>query len=326
MGMLLSKRLRHFHQRVRCTGLCVKQLSQLASHHRQVPLVFFSDANFKLLRNQFVSSATGKGFQLWESYVDDLAVNPHRAGGGRNVYEFKTRLVLESLDRVVPGDFLVISDVDVRFIDDAVVSCINESVLDLDACFQREFVDLGVNIGFMALRRTAPCMAFWQEVERLVLLNGVFDQRIVNDLLYGGFADHLGMRWGRFPVSVWASSQAFSENGAPPKDILLHHANWVLREQHTWSSTSQGASHPEPKFMQLLALGDVLADSQDDQARRNFARCFAADPQLAKYHRRSVGDLRRGPEWVTLAKGHPARLGAVREGRNRFIAPALHDD
>ncbi|CAK0841110.1 unnamed protein product, partial [Prorocentrum cordatum] len=269
------------------------------------------DEAFRPLRDQFVASVRDTDVEMREAYVEDIGAKPHRAAGGPAVYVFKLRHLLESLEAAEPGSFVIFSDVDVQFFT-AVLPDVQEAMAGLDACFQRECHDVGVNIGFMAVRRTGPSLAFWQRVLELVEDRGGLDQRVVNDLLYTGYASTLGMPWGRLPPRFWASSQALS--GPPPQRLAVHHANWVTRAGPTWAAAeaggASGSSDPRPKLAQLAALrAAVEAGAAGSEASARLAAALAEDGALERYQRRYFGDARCGPEWASLPLGHPCAPG-----------------
>eukprot|EP00439_Symbiodinium_sp_Y106_P075477 s1379_g14.t10 len=267
----------------------------------RVGLHFFSDANFTPLR-----SLADDRIELRETFVEDLGVIKQRTAGGVPVYKFKTKLLLEALEEAAPEEVFLISDVDIQFFGE-ILPLVKEGIAGRDLCLQREFTNLGVNIGFMAIRRTAASMKFWQSVWD-ELPTGRHDQRIVNNLLYA--AQVPGMRWGCFPPAVWASSQAFDGNGVP-EQIILHHANWVVRDYHAGPEGGADASNPLAKLQQLRQLREAV-QGEDDGAKLDFFRGISLDPDLADYHQRTYGDLRYGPEWTALPVGHPARPGGTR--------------
>ena len=51
----------------------------------------------------------------------------------------------------------------------------------------------------------------------------------------------------RLPATLWASSNAAS--APPPEQLLLHHANFVLRDGKKYIATD-----PHPKMQQLARL------------------------------------------------------------------------
>lgn len=268
-------------------------------------LHFFSDENFKPLRDQFVSSVVDQDIELKETVVKDLQVIKERAAGGVPVYQFKTKLLLDALEDAQAEEVLLISDVDIQFFGE-VLPLVRRGIAERDMCFQREFTLLGVNIGFVAVRRTPAALHFWQEVWK-ELPSGRHDQRIVNNLLYTQQVPEL--RWGCFPPQIWASSQAF--DGAIPDGMVLHHANWIIRD---YAAEGNDASNPRAKLRQLAEWREAVLQGSAS-ARRDLGRQIQQDPDLPTYHERSFGHERYGPEWTALPTDHPARPGGRRRKR-----------
>eukprot|EP00928_Gymnodinium_smaydae_P039845 TRINITY_DN27131_c0_g1_i1.p1 TRINITY_DN27131_c0_g1~~TRINITY_DN27131_c0_g1_i1.p1 ORF type:complete len:334 (-),score=64.19 TRINITY_DN27131_c0_g1_i1:95-1096(-) len=285
---------------------------QTARPQASINLYIFSDEAFRPLRDQFVASLScaGEGIHLREARVQDLGAVPHRAAGGKAVYLYKTRLLLAALEETAPGEVMLISDVDVQFFGD-VLPYVWDGIDSCDVCFQREFSDIGANIGFVAVRRTDASVAFWREVLDRVLQRGGHDQRFANDLLYGPACDELNLRWRRFAPEIWSSSQVFG-GGQLPEGMVLHHANWIKRSFGvTYREGASGATDPSPKLEQLEQVRRLRkAGDRDGQAA--FARDLADDHTMTLYYRRAFGDLRRGVEWSALPDGHPARPGGSR--------------
>mmetsp|Transcript_69041 Transcript_69041/g.128969 ORF Transcript_69041/g.128969 Transcript_69041/m.128969 type:complete len:354 (-) Transcript_69041:16-1077(-) len=274
-------------------------------------LGFFSDEGFKKLRDQFVASIEDDELELCEAYTPDLQANS-RAAGGKSVYLFKLNHLMEVIGAAGSGEYVVYSDVDVQFLDKVLPDLV-ETMQNTDMCFQREFDDIGVNIGFMAIRRSSAVMNFWQEVYEIVSRTGGFDQRIVNDILYSRPEQELGLRWQRFPTTIWASSQAL--DGPPPEGVLVHHANWVPQGEFTLESRGPA------KLTQLATLRQLVAANNTDGQRR-LAHDLAHDGSLAIYKDRFYGLQRYGPEWTNLPAHHPTRPARERPKTRRRRATA----
>ncbi|CAJ1436985.1 unnamed protein product [Effrenium voratum] len=277
-----------------------------ATAQELVGLHFFSDQNFKPVRDQFVASVVDKDIVLKETCVEDLNVVKQRTAGGVPVYQFKTKLLLKALEEAEAEEVLLISDVDIQFFRE-VMPFVHQGIAGRDICFQREFTKLGVNIGFVAVRRTTATMNFWHQVLK-ELPTGRHDQRIVNNLLYTEQVPDL--RWSCFPPEIWASSQAFDSVGIPD-GIALHHANWIIRD---YEEGGADASNPAPKLQQLAEFRRAVLED-DAQTMQALVQRIRKDPDLESYHQRTFGELRYGPEWVALPSGHPARPGGARKRR-----------
>merc|ERR1711988_644700 len=210
--------------------------------------------------------------------------------------------ITEALTSVDEDEIFIFSDVDVQFF--GKIEHVIQTVMadGADLILQREFEDIGVNIGIMAMRNTAATRKFWEHVYAEIKRLQGLDQRIVNNLLYSGqAADLFGLKWDRFPVEIWASSMAFS--GRVPEGILVHHANFTV-EKPT-------ASNPCVKLSQMTALRKGAAE------QAAFAAITQADPTMNDYRDRHFGTRRPGPEWVVLPEGHVARPGGFKEKKKK---------
>ncbi|CAK9103153.1 unnamed protein product [Durusdinium trenchii] len=248
------------------TGLVASR----AHSSKPVGLHFFSDSNFKPLRDQFVNSVVDKDIKLNETIVEDLNVIKQRTAGGVPVYQFKTKLLMDALEDAESEEVMLISDVDIQFLGE-VMPFVQQGIAGRDMCFQREFTKLGVNIGFVAIRRTPAAIDFWHHVWK-ELPSGRHDQRIVNNLLYTNKVPNL--RWGCFPPEIWASSQAF-DGLTIPKEIALHHANWIIRDYS--GDGGADASNPTAKLQQLSELRRAVQEESDIK-QEEIAQRIREDP------------------------------------------------
>lgn len=285
-------------------------------------LFFFYDTNFVPLRDHMVSTIQQSGnceLVIEEDFVQDLGVMAGRAGGGLPTYLYKATKVLKALDEVAAGEVFIFSDVDIQFfrpVDGLVNECMASGV---DLILQREFEDIGVNIGFMAMRSTQACRAFWAAVREEVVKSQGLDQRIVNNMLYSGEAAELGLRWDRFPPRVWCSAMGYP-SGVLPEGVVIHHANFTIER-----STS---SDPSIKLEQMrLVRAAVLVQMRDEGVEaspddvealaelQSFLAAVAVDCTMADYRDRHFGARRPGREWSTLPEDHLARRGGFKEKR-----------
>lgn len=261
---------------------------------------FFYDANFKPLRDNMVAS-NKDSFDVREDFSEDLGVMKNRAGGGVPTYLYKAQKIKDALDAAEEGECFLFTDVDVQFLRpvEAIVTAAAEG---LDLVLQREFEDIGVNIGFCAVRKTQASLAFWQHVHSEILKTQALDQRVVNNTLYSGKAgSDFGLRWGRFPAEIWASSMAFC--GPPPEGLAVHHANFTLERVV--------AKDPSLKLEQMAMV--AAYDGGEKENMLEFVSAAQSNQSMLDYRDRHFGARRPGPEWATLPEGHIARPGGYRE-------------
>ncbi|CAJ1400981.1 unnamed protein product [Effrenium voratum] len=256
-----------------------------------------------------------------EDILDDLKGN-NRAGGGMPTYLYKSAKIRKALDEVEDGEVFLFTDVDVQYFQ-PVKGIVEERMASgVDMIFQKEFEDIGVNIGWMALRNTGPCRAFWDHVYGEISRTQALDQRVVNNSLYSGHAASLGLRWDRWPSSIWASSLAFS---GPLPELVVHHANFLVEKAPS--------ANPAPKLSQLRQLRDLQAAKKakapeaaaagSDGDWEAFMAAARSCQAMLDYRSRHFGSRRPGPEWSLLPEGHVARPGGFSERAAKKAAAAL---
>jgi len=244
-------------------------------------------------------------FDIREDFLEDLGVMKGRAGGGVPTYLYKAQKIKDALEAVEEGECFLFTDVDIQFLR-PVQDIVAAAAEGLDLVLQREFDDIGVNIGFCAVRNTQASRDFWKHVHGEIVRTQALDQRVVNNALYSGLAEReFGLTWGRFPAEIWASSTAFC--GPPPEGVAVHHANFTI-ERVT-------AADPSLKLDQYAM---VAAYASGDQAQMlEFVAATQTNQSMLDYRDRHFGARRPGPEWATLPEGHIARPGGYREKKGR---------
>jgi len=271
-------------------------------------LFFFWDDNFRALRDQMVASLADD-WDVHESHLVDHQAVLGRAGGGLPTYLYKAQAIVRALESCAEGEVFVFCDVDIQFFR-PVLPAVMEAVKGMDLVFQREFEDIGVNIGFVAVRANKRTQQFWELVYAEIVKNKGLDQRIVNNMLLSEVASkELGITWARFPLSFWASSQGWSGNF--PENVLLHHANFTTEKSNS--------NDPSLKVEQLDLVRSLLSEEKGLQA---WLSTIKGDTTLATYRERHFGRLRPGPCWTFLPEDHPARPGGYREKKEKKSAAA----
>ncbi|CAE8585296.1 unnamed protein product [Polarella glacialis] len=274
-------------------------------------LFFFYDANFKPLRDNLVETlqeAAPHDFDLQEDFIEDLGVMKNRAGGGVPTYLYKAQKIKDALDAVPEGEVFVFCDVDIQFFA-PVRHIVEEAVKGVDLVLQREFEDIGVNIGFLAIRNTPATHRFWAHIHAEITRTQALDQRVVNNTLYSGMAKtEFGLDWGRFPLEVWASSMA--QSGRIPPQLVLHHANFTIERCTSYD--------PSVKLAQMAEARRHVRGESDSFVQ--WVAAVQADSSMADYRDRHFGARRPGPEWHILEPGHIARAGGFKEKRGAAAA------
>jgi len=272
---------------------------------------FFYDRNFKPLRDHMVETmeefGAAEGISLQDDFLEDLQALKNRAGGGMPTYLYKASKICKALSEVEEDEVFLFTDVDVQFF--GPIKPLAEEIMKsgVDFVLQKEFEDIGVNIGFMLMRSSKGLREFWEYAYQEIQRTQALDQRVVNNMLYSGMAgEKFGIRWDVWPSRVWASSTAFS--GPLPDPLVVHHANFLIERAP--------AADCGPKLVQLRLLREVVRGCAESKKQWDeYMAAVPTVPAMLDYRDRHFGARRPGPEWTTLPECHIARPGGFSEKR-----------
>jgi hypothetical protein len=166
---------------------------------------------------------TANGAVIRERRLDVVGEGDFDSESWQQGVTAKLGWALDYLGSVPDNASFVLSDVDIQFFPGFSTEALNDTFdrSGTDVLFQKEHSSsksVLVNTGFYIARNTpwlrtllADALALCADVKN--------DQTAINELLD---ADDLGTRWGFLPLAYYARTQGFP----PPRDILLHHANF----------------------------------------------------------------------------------------------------
>ena len=147
--------------------------------------------------------------------------------GFMQAIQHKLDLIVESV-RQNDGEAIVWADADIQFFG-SFVEPVMELISRYDMCYQPEnLVNEEVNTGFVALRCSGEARGFFERVRSLVVESGRNEQPVINELLATDQTH--GLTVGRFSSAFYAMT-----HGAPPENIILHHANGTVPREHATS-------------------------------------------------------------------------------------------
>lgn len=174
-------------------------------------LYTFYNERFLPLKKIF-SKSLKDDFEV-EYVLFDSQVAKAEAGGGLNVWIYKTKYIIKVIEENY-GEKIVFSDIDIQFFKKT-ESIIQDSLDEFDMVFQGSKNFLRANIGFMAINCNETTLNFWNDVLKRVEEEKVWDEDIVNSLL----SSDENLNWGLFPNCIWNLSLSRTW-----KSIALHHA------------------------------------------------------------------------------------------------------
>jgi len=186
-------------------------------------IYYFSDESFLDMKNKFEYSFKDN-FEKKFKYLDNVNLDRNQPGSGIDIWKYKTSMIINAI-KENKNDIILVSDIDIIFYR-PVEKIIEQCMINTDCCFQKETSTSGINIGFISIRCNESMLYFWNIVNEKVCNTNVWDQEIVNDLIYNKKEK---IRWGLFPSSVWNWSQ-----GDLNKSIILHHANCVSKKEEKY--------------------------------------------------------------------------------------------
>jgi hypothetical protein len=179
-------------------------------------LFYFSDKGFLDMKERFEASLKDT-FDMNYRFVENINIDRTKPGHGIDIWKYKTEMIIDAIKTNL-NDIIIISDIDIIFYK-PVKPIILQSMVDKEICFQKEYQNSEINIGFITIYCNENTLQFWNKVYEVLCNSNRWDQEIVNDLIY---KQNYNIKWDLFPSSIWNWSQ-----GNLNKDIILHHANCV---------------------------------------------------------------------------------------------------
>jgi hypothetical protein len=185
-------------------------------------IFYFCDSFYLDMKTTFETSFKDifeKKFYLIQNKLD---MDFTKQACGVDIWKFKIEMILYAIEENY-NEIIVISDVDILFYK-PVIPIIEESMIGYEMCFQKEWPEKGINIGFISIYCNENTLDFWKTVYQEVVDSNKWDQEVVNHLLYNEGFD---ISWNLFPSTIWNWSQ-----GKLDKNIALHHANCALSKHN----------------------------------------------------------------------------------------------
>ena len=251
----------------------------------------FYTRSHAILKDAFTASLKDD-YELAIECLDDLPTVKVKSdgvahiSGGRNIWLYKTRKVIEAIASN-PGQVVLFADIDIKFFDQT-ADAIRGLIGDRDILFQDDqFGSTAVNIGFMAIRCGGATRRFFEDVLAMVVEKNVWDQKAVEILLSHsrsdgqGFVAPDGMRWNHLPLTFlpWhmVSSRFTLYSFARFRRIFaLDFRKVRLCHGTEWGATSNPLRKLQIYAMCERAMRHPIAWKAEYLARFLFVRCGEA--------------------------------------------------
>lgn len=210
--------------------------------------IFYAyNEHFRDMLEMFLNSMKDR-WELMEFKIEDFK-EKGRMAGGQEADEMRKGLLDYAFSKTDSDEIFVMSDIDIIFYKPC-VPVVNEEFektqnvtveksiksKSKDIIFQRESMNHGVNMGFMAMKNNQKVKDFWGEVYDISLGKKLWDQPIVNQLVYtnllkrtpesSSYKDNNKVIWDVFPRKVWNWSIGYADS-----EICLHHANCAVSKK-----------------------------------------------------------------------------------------------
>lgn len=186
---------------------------------------FASNEDYKEVTNIFLSSIKDDDCDLMQVNIDNFK-NKWRVAGGREGDVMRKNLIDYAFSKTEKNELFVVCDTDIKFYK-KVNQLIKEEIEDKDFIIQKEFFRRGCNMGFMAMLNNENCMNFWRRVYDISLGKQLWDQGVLNNVLY----KEKIINWKRFSDKIWNWSMGRTK--VPfNEQTCLHHANCAVTKEN----------------------------------------------------------------------------------------------
>lgn len=213
-------------------------------------LFYFYNTDFAAVLDMFLSSMRDD----WEHCpVETENFVGNQVAGGRSGDLWRKRLLDYAFKKTAADELFVMCDIDIFFYKQLIPVVVAEfntpqkikhangaiTLQPLDIVFQKETRIHGCNMGVMAMKNNARVRNFWADVYDRALPRALWDQPVMNDVLYENvvektdeqsqYRDESKIIWHTFNVHVWNwSLRVMPPHIAPDRQIILHHANCAV--------------------------------------------------------------------------------------------------
>ena len=179
------------------------------------------DDKFTDMKDMFVKSVKDQ-FTIVDIKVDSPKFSESlpehfKFGGGINIWTSRVRNIITAIQNSPYNEPFIFSDIDIVFYK-PILPTLNELVREKDILFLRELFD-GIH---------EP------QVLDMVQQTGTWEQKIINNLLYG--TNDYDLRWDLLPPTFLSTSVGLNNIN---KNTLLYHANCAVTKQDKYNLISQ---------------------------------------------------------------------------------------
>ena len=202
------------------------------------------DDKFIDMKDMFVKSVKDQ-FTIVDIKVDSPKFSESlpehfKFGGGINIWTSRVRNIITAIQNSPYNEPFIFSDIDIVFYK-PILPTLNELIREKDVLFLRELFDGihepqggNINFGFNIIKPNEKTYKFFCDVLDMVQQTGTWEQKIINNLLYG--TNDYDLRWDLLPPTFLSTSVGLNNIN---KNTLLYHANCAVTKQDKYNLISQ---------------------------------------------------------------------------------------
>ncbi len=236
-----------------------------------IKLYSFYTSSHKILKDKWFGPTIKDDFEvIIDCYKQDCPSGVYMTAGWKKSMGRKVNLILRAIEENW-GKIFIYSDIDIQFFR-SMKRHILKAMKGNDMVFQRDRPSGTVCAGFIVCRANEKTLRLFKAIRQYMIDNDLSDQKTLNHLLRKTdlFTD---IKWAHLPETFFAAATLLHEkpNWYPgkvlkiPRDIILHHANWVGGVQRKIAQLSYVRARVRlHKKMNYKPL--------DQQAEKRFAR------------------------------------------------------
>lgn len=203
-------------------------------------LYYMYDDSFSDMRDMFIDnikdSYTAIEIKIESPKFDINTPEDLKFGGGIDIWTSRVKNILSIIEQHQDNEPFIFSDIDIVFYKPTLPT-INKLIESKDVLFLRELFDGihtpqggNINFGFNVIRSNEKSYRFFNDVLNKVLDTEVWEQMIINNLLYN--TNDYDLKWDLLPPTFLSTSVGLHNID---KNIMLYHANCAVKKEEKYN-------------------------------------------------------------------------------------------